>query len=453
MGNRKMAAKPEVYFGACDRQMESFLDRQSFREVLVYGLLFHGDLVVTDIFFYISGHLKEALIDDPLARNFIIAGVRNGAIIPAFRSVGTVGFQQNLNEIIAEKIQGLHEKAEEIAKMLDSGLAGKRLYSRTWPQEPVSIGYKQTLERALLSQDILDRFPEIEPTWRQTKVARENVMGAVTFDSQGGIRRGDMYNVIHAHFNRTKLSVRDVTQIWAGITDQEVVQQAKRLIKWINYCYYYNQGRMIGLNPGFSALEGVDIQFARHLAQLSDGQQSVTPISEEFRLPSAAALLTIDPPFLFEVRDTQVGEDYFSRLADWRSKPTGESAQALLEVLRRYIAAINRVYLARGKSIFNWEWHLKAHVPPAKGRWGKLGRESLGAMAAEALGELIPHIGLASIVGQVAATTYETMPASWRDKIGPPLGIKVSPHLEIEITSERFRLHDSAGAEASFVKA
>jgi hypothetical protein len=154
-----MTAKPEVYFGACDRQMESFCNYRSFQEALVYGLLFHGDLVVTDIFFYISSHLRAALLDDQFASNLIITSVRNGAIIPAFRREGTVGFQQNLNEIIAEGIQGVHERAAEIAKTLDEGLAGRRLHPMTWPKEPVSVGYKQTLEHALLSQNILIAFP------------------------------------------------------------------------------------------------------------------------------------------------------------------------------------------------------------------------------------------------------------------------------------------------------
>lgn len=53
----------------------------------------------------------------------------------------------------------------------------------------------------------------------------------------------------------------------------------------------------MGLNPGLSAIDHVDIQFARHLARVSDGQQGIKPISEEFRVPSATALLAIDPPF------------------------------------------------------------------------------------------------------------------------------------------------------------
>ena len=260
-----------------------------------------------------------------------------------------------------------------------------------------------------------------------------------------------IYNVIYTHFNNTKIPVEDVRQIWTDLTDHEVAQQAKRLIKWVNYCYYYNQGRMIGLNPGFSALEDVDVLFARHLAQLADGTQAVAPVCDEFRLPSATALLTIDPTFLFEVRDSQVGENYFSSLAAWRLMPTEDASHVLLESLRRYVAAINRVYFARGKSIFNWGWHLKAHVPPAKSRWGKLGQESLAAMSMEALGEVIPHIGLASIVGQFAATTYEWMPASMRDKIGPPMGMPTKARLEFDSKSERLKVLDSTASEAFFV--
>jgi hypothetical protein len=429
------------------------MDYSSFQEALVYGVLFHGDLVVPDIFFYISSHLKKALLDDRLASNFIVTSVRNGAVIPAFRQENTSGFGQNLNEIIGQQIQGVHERAKDIAKILDDGLTGKRLYPRTWPKEPVSVGYKRTLERAFLSQDILDRFPEIETTWTQTKSASEDTMGTIKFDSFGGIRRGDMYNAVYAHFNRAKkIAIQDVTQIWAEIVDHGAAQQAKRLIKWINYCYYYNQGCMIGLNPGFSALEGVDIQFARHLAQLSDGEQFVEPICDEFRLPSAAALLTIDPPFLFEVRDSQLSENYFTGLDAWRVNPSDDTARALLEALPRYTASINRVYLLRGKNIFNWQWHLKAHVPPAKSVWGKLGRESLTAMAMDVLGGLIPHIGLASIVGHVAATTYETIPHNLRDQIGPHIGINTKPRLEIDLAAERFQPQAGASSEASFVK-
>lgn len=446
-----MSGKPEVYFGACDRQMEIFMDADSFRESLVYGLLFHGDLVVPDIFFYISTHLKEFILNDRLASNFIVTSTRHGAIIPAFRTDGTNSFRQNLDEIVRSNIQGVHPESADIARILDAGLAGKRLYSRSWPKEPVSTGYRRTLERVLMSQDILEEFPGMEKIWNITKGAREYVMGAIHYDDLGGIRRGDIYNLVHAHFNGTKTSVHDVTQIWADIPDLAKIEQAKRLIKWINYCYYYNQGLMIGLNPGFSALDGIDIHFARHLVRLSDGKQEVNPITQEFRLPSAAALLTVDPPYLFEVRDSQLGEDYFSGLATWRQNPTEDTSRALLDALNRYISAINRVYLVRGKNIFNWLWHLKAHVPPAQSRWGKTGVEALKAMASDALSEAIPHIGLTSIVGQVAATTYETMPATLRDKIGPPMGISASYRVDFEPTSKRVRSLDGEVSDASFV--
>jgi hypothetical protein len=119
------------------------------------------------------------------------------------------------------------------------------------------------------------------------------------------------------------------------------------------------------------------------------------------------------------------------------------------EALNEYTAAIHAVYLARGKSLFNWSWHLKAHIPCGKTRWGKVGRNALSTMASEAASEIIPHIGIASIVGQVAAATYETLPASMREKIGPPIGIGTRSRLEVSEELTLFRVDERASSEAS----
>jgi hypothetical protein len=42
---------PSVYFGAADRQMEYFLDAESFYDSLVSGLLFQGNIIIPDIFY------------------------------------------------------------------------------------------------------------------------------------------------------------------------------------------------------------------------------------------------------------------------------------------------------------------------------------------------------------------------------------------------------------------
>ena len=118
-------------------------------------------------------------------------------------------------------------------------------------------------------------------------------------------------------------------------------------------------------------------------------------------------------------------------------------------MLHAYTAAIHAVFLARGKSVFNWEWHLKAHIPCGKTRWGKLGRNSLGFMASEAIGSVVPHIGLASIVGQFAAATYETIPAKLRHKIGPAMGIGTNSRIEVSEGLTQFKAGDRPTEEAS----
>lgn len=92
-----MHHKPLVYFGATDRQMESFLDAEAFRRALVYGVLFHGDQVIPDIFLWISNRLAEFATIDPCAQAFLEACVRNAAIVPSFQQTLTEIFEKTSN--------------------------------------------------------------------------------------------------------------------------------------------------------------------------------------------------------------------------------------------------------------------------------------------------------------------------------------------------------------------
>jgi hypothetical protein len=444
-----MTVKPDLYFGASDRQMESFVDLAAFREALVYGILFQGNLVIPDIFQFISGHMAELLLTDPLARNFITYGFRHGAIIPAFRTDNGGSFRASLKEIKASRIQGLHPQAEQMASILDDGVGDQHLYYRLWPKEALSVGYRKTLERCLLAPDIAAKFPDLGPLWKESADMREAMIQGTFADELGGFRRGDLYNALNCFLNKDPVPVHDIRSIWTKLSDQQSVSIAQRMLKWLNYCYSYNQGRMFDLKPELSALDNTDIQFVRHLAALNDTDGSAPIFSEEFRIPSAAAMLTIDPAQIYEVRNSELGTNYFTALNTWRLAPSDNTSDALLERLRAYTAAIHTAYLACGKSIFNWQWHLKVHVPCGKTRWGRVGRNAFGAMASEAIGSLIPHIGLASIVGQFAAATYETLPANVRDKIGPPMGIDTRTRIEISEHLTQLYSGDKASGEAS----
>ena len=64
-------------------------------------------------------------------------------------------------------------------------------------------------------------------------------------------------------------------------------------------------------------------------------------------------------------------------------------------------------------------------------------------MASQAIGSVVPHIGLASIVGQFAAATYETIPAKLRHKIGAASnGIGTNSRIEVSEGLTQFKAGD-----------
>jgi hypothetical protein len=445
-----MTSKPDLYFGASDRQMEGFVDLSAFKEALVYGLLFQGNLVVPDIFIYISSHIGSLLLSDNLAQNFIAHGFRSSAIIPAFRSETGESFRQNLTEIRTAGIQGLHPDADKIAETLDSGLGDRHLYRRTWPKEALSVGYRKILESYLFNKDAPEKFPDLADIWKDSLDFRTAIVEGVVPDGLGGFRRGDIYNALHKSINKSADAVQDIRDIWSPIKDPNKLHSVERILKWVNYCYSYNQGRMFSLKPNLSALDEIDMQFTSYLAGLQASTDAADLLSEEFRLPSASAILTIDPPYLFDIRDSDVGGTYFSSINAWRAEPTEEHAQLLLESLRTYTSAIRRAYFAKGKSMLNWEWHMKAHIPCGKTAWGEVGRGALGAIASEGAGAIVPHIGLISVVGRAAAAMYETLPASWRDKIAPGMGVDTRVRIDYRGKVSHLKTGESTSREASF---
>lgn len=82
---------PQIYFSHADRQMESYFDKNGFKRALVLGILFNGDLVVPDIFLFISQRLAELLADDENAKKFIIEGIKKNALKLSLREKVTPG--------------------------------------------------------------------------------------------------------------------------------------------------------------------------------------------------------------------------------------------------------------------------------------------------------------------------------------------------------------------------
>jgi hypothetical protein len=439
-GVRVLIGRQEYYFAASDLQMEAFVSRSSFVRAVLLHVLFHGDLVVPDVLLYISNHLYDVIgSGEPISR-FIATGIRNGAILPAFRNGTNTTFTDNLAEIRAQGIQGLHPGADKIRDFFEAAIRGKRLNFRTWPKEPLSVGYLRTLERVLLSEPTTSTAA-FEEMWTRSRALRQEVLGNTRRDDMGGIRRGDLMNATHLHVNKATDAVDDIRMIWNDLRDSALVDDVKKFLKWCNYAYQYNQGKMFNLGPSLTSMDDLDVEFSNHLTACAAKDETGSLWQDHFVIPSEEALLTVDPSYLFDVRDGVTGTDYFEAVEAWQRKPSDDSVNIFLDRLGAYSREINRLYIAKGRNVLNWEWHIKAHIPEDK-IWNRTGV----ALARDTIGGLIPHFGLLSLVGPLGAATYEWLPAA----VARQLGIHNRVRIEVNPNVKRLRPESDQMTDASF---
>jgi hypothetical protein len=426
--------KPEVYFGAMDGLMETFQTRAEFKRTFVLTMLFLGDVSIPDSFLYASNYLWGSIKDDKRFETFVVHSLRNSAITPFFREDCGNSFVRNLKNIQETTAPTtLHPEAMQIADFFERSAVGIRRQYRLWPRQRVSVGYRQILERTLLSDHVPEGTEHLEKFWDQTQEIRSALIGEITPDDVGGFRRLDIYTAAHQYVLGKGEAVETVRDLWNNMTDAGLSEKIHRMLKWVNYCYYYNQGVMFQTDPGLSNLEEIDIEFSRHLALTQDGRQTSDKIEQMLLVPSTDAILTVDPNFLFELRNSEIGENYFKSVRAWQQLPTDDTTHQLLDSLTAYTEALHNVYITHGRNIANWAWLLRALVPVARSRWGRVGLDVGKEVATAAIEQAVPFIGLVSaIVGRSAAALYESLPMRVAEPLGRALGINRRVRIMIE---------------------
>ena len=423
--------RPEVYFGASDRQMEFFQSQSDFNKSLIVGILFDEYIAIPDIFFFISTYLLDLSVNDPHFSKFLCKVIKKGSIVAYFRKDCRNSFVQNLKDINELGIQEVHVNASRFAETLDKAIEGGRLNSKLWPDNALSVGYKKVIQKALSSDLASSSSQDFEKFWRKSFKLRTKLINEMKEDPSSGYRRGDLFNAIHKNINRSEKSIHDIRHIWQNLADPEEREFAQRILKWVKYCYYFNHGNMFGIDTSLSFMDPIDRDFSKLLMK-KDHLNDISDIhAQEFRIPSVDALLTVDPSKIFEIRDGEVGSGYFRALCVWQISPSKDTAHILLDKLQKYTFSLRKCYLQHGRSVLNPAWHIRAAIPDGPSRiWGDVLWTTVKTGAGELIGNLlIPGIGFRSIVGKFAAAIYQTLPS---EKLDTALGIKTRIHVELQ---------------------
>ena len=434
---------PEVYFGSPDRQMESFLDGEAFQRSLVLGMLFQGELVIPDIFFFISRHIRQLVLHD--RKGTLTALIDQGAVIPSFRAEDGGSFARNYATIQGQQIQGCLPDAGAIADRLDEALADSKNYRqayKVWPEAQLGEGFSEVVRQMLLTDQATADAPELAAAWQVTRAMREACVGdALSRATGGGLRRGDLYNSLAAHLKLDRPVIDDIRVILDGTPDLARRAEAACLLKWINYCYQYNQAVMLGLRPALSSMNETDLMFAQGFCR-SEGDDTDAPVlQDDFPLPSVPQLLSVPMTELLGVRNGGAGVRYFQALARSQAAPSDDAAGHLLACLGAYADEISHLTVRKGRSLLNPRHCLQANVPTGRAGF----RHMIRGVLFDAAGMAVHPLGMLTQAVNGVSTVFSLLPRSMQHSLSRPLG--KSRRLRFEVTQRRLVTKERGGKE------
>ncbi|MCH7974367.1 MAG: hypothetical protein IH949_10865 [Bacteroidetes bacterium] len=430
---------PEIYFSGADKQMEAFFTPGSFYQHLLFAILFQGNVTIPDIFFYISNNLRDTILVNKNPHFFY--ALSEGLIIPAFRSDVGGTFRKNLKEIQEQNIQGVLPEAQQVASLLDEAILNSNRFSyRLWPNKQFSTEYENIVQDLFIENSPTTSDIDFNRLWEQTQKMREDIISeAVALTEGGGLRRGTIYNVIAKYYNLNFPIINDVKILFNNIKDLDELKKVRSIIKWFNYCYHYNQSKMFKLDLSLIALDRFDINFTEGFHIRLKETKSVNILHSTVEIPSADQLLTVKPKILFEIRNGEIGMQYFRLLTEWLKHPSVKTAESLLDGIQKYTSAICRTYIENGHNVIRPRYLLEAHIPASNSPASQFFANRLLAL----IETLILPVGLIGFVSDTISCGYYLFPGGLQKVINKI--VQIDEVINFEITPERQLLINEKG--------
>lgn len=372
-GNERLLQNiPNVYFGAADRQMEFYLQYEPFLRSLLFGLLFQGNLVIPDIFFYISNHLSTLQFDKK-NQNIIDYCIRKGYIIPFFRSETGGNFIENYKEIKEQGILGMLKNSEKISKKLDnSQKKASNFRYGVWPKARLSVGFEKFARDLFIDNHPKNNSNQFNIIWERTEDLRKNcIIDAINNTSGEGLQRGEIYKSIINRLHIKNADPNDSRTIYENLKENEQKKDIRYFIKWVNYIYQFNQGIMFDLMPSLTKLDSIDIEFTDNIYDKNkqenpENQEKKRIVTFTSLIPTEKQLLTINFQDLFDIRDGEEGIEYFKNLSEWQNSPTDNLSNDLLNSIKKYITSIDNLFNRKGTLTNSPRYLIQTLLPISK---------------------------------------------------------------------------------------
>lgn len=393
--------RPRIYFGRADLQMTPFQGLSQFRRSLLTSMLFFGDLVITDGFWFMSKHLLRELLRDP-ENNLLVAGLELGLIRPWFREDVGGSFQRAYEAILDQGVVGMVDDSFAAANILERVTQGAETYRHgLWPKCLVGGRFLKEVRNDLQEDEpaIMDSLSR--EAWTATEVWRTDCVDkALQRSSDGTLRRGELLDVVARTAGWSlseKVPNATVALLAARGGNRRLL---KAFICWVNRCYQRNQAHMFRASAAVvsgSGLEQLTLFPARTLARRTcemEVMKATVPI------PAISLLCRLDARSVLASRFSPEGEEYFRRLGAWSKTPSSSNRDELLGGLEHYAKRLCRDFFDRTQKAARER--LAAYLPslPPKERayWVGQARRALG---------LVPHIGGTLVLTDMAWAAFK----------------------------------------------
>jgi len=317
-----------TYLGSLDRQMEAFLSYPDWERFLVASLLFEPELVVPDIFLFISHHLEQHLSERLPGNSLFEKAVLTGLITVALREPQN-SLGENLTAIRRQGILGVLPNAENIARRIES----------VWrPREsPGSLHLFDQRERfqkmvfALMGDQpprLVNESADAREAWNLSSHWRQPALAEAyerTLREDGrGLRRGHLQSAFGQRLG-WKAEVHDTALLLRSITDPEMQRAAAVVLRWMHEIYQASSASVLGSAPGFPASVPEYAIVPYELLPRTIDEQQVETVTIMVDVPPTHVLLEMSPDAVLGARK-EYGHDYLEAVLKWRRGASNEDA-------------------------------------------------------------------------------------------------------------------------------
>lgn len=343
----------KIYFTVADRQMEIFLEKNAFEKTLIPTALFQPNILVPDIFFFISEGVEKNVLDHD-HETFFEACISEGIIIPDFRDGSTRSFTEDLEIITKQKIQGVRPRCHETAKKLQTAAEKNMNFSPLhWPDQNVSEKFAEVVKECLGTQTELDTAglnePEkraLESLWNDTLEWRTESIDEARQNSPGGLMRGEIMNAVgySLGFPRER-KVDDWSYLIPFAESKGVFEQFIAFSKWINECYHLNQAREFGAYHDALQFDPLTSVVTKRLLNKERRSTSFKTVRKSVLFPNPLLLARHPRPSdLLRTRLSPLGSQssYLTALEAWQRQPDSDNERELLNRMDAYSKQVRK---------------------------------------------------------------------------------------------------------------